>query len=286
MNSSIHIRRFTEADIPFGMRLKEAAGWNQTEADWRRFLALHPEGCFVAELDGEPAGAATTTPYGRRFAWVGMVLVDPAKRRRGVGTALLRHCLAHLGALGVKCVKLDATPQGKKLYDTLGFVDEFHIERLQIASAPAPDAGERAEPLAADDLPAVAEYDAALFGAPRLEALRLLWEQHPPGAFVRRAAGHGVAGYLFVRPGARAWQIGPWAADDEAAARALLRAGLRVAAGAPAFIDIPLTHPEPKRLLAALGFETQRPLIRMFRGANRFPGDTRRVYSFCGPETG
>src|SRR4030095_4066173 len=31
-------RTTTKADIPAGMRLKEIAGWNQTEADWQRFL--------------------------------------------------------------------------------------------------------------------------------------------------------------------------------------------------------------------------------------------------------
>ena len=32
----------TKADIPAGMALKARAGWNQSEADWRRLLALEP----------------------------------------------------------------------------------------------------------------------------------------------------------------------------------------------------------------------------------------------------
>src|SRR5947209_18008666 len=52
----IHIRLMAEADLPFGMRLKAANGWNQTEADWRRYLELQPDGCFLAELDGKPVG--------------------------------------------------------------------------------------------------------------------------------------------------------------------------------------------------------------------------------------
>src|SRR4051794_33231462 len=49
----IRIRHMTLADVPLGMRLKTAAGWNQVEADWLRMLALEPDGCFVAEWDGE-----------------------------------------------------------------------------------------------------------------------------------------------------------------------------------------------------------------------------------------
>jgi GNAT superfamily N-acetyltransferase len=82
----------TVADVPLGMRLKEQAGWNQTEADWRRFLDLEPEGCFVAELDGQPVGTTTTCVFGS-VAWVGMVLVDPAVRGRGVGRSLMKHAL-------------------------------------------------------------------------------------------------------------------------------------------------------------------------------------------------
>ena len=54
----------TSADIPLGMTLSQQAGWNQTRADWRRFLALEPGGCFVGELDGRPKNTnAVIAPY-------------------------------------------------------------------------------------------------------------------------------------------------------------------------------------------------------------------------------
>src|SRR5439155_11821304 len=56
----IHIRLMTQTDLPLGMRLKTANGWNQTEADWRRYLDLQPDGCFVAMLDGTPVGTLTS----------------------------------------------------------------------------------------------------------------------------------------------------------------------------------------------------------------------------------
>ena len=83
----------TAADVPLGLRLREQAGWNQTEADWRRFLDLQPDGCFVAELDGAAVGTTTTCVFGR-VAWVGMVLVAEPARGRGVGAALLGAALA------------------------------------------------------------------------------------------------------------------------------------------------------------------------------------------------
>src|SRR5688572_11538652 len=103
------------------LRLCAAAGWNQTPADVRRLLTLGPGGCFAAWDAGRVVGTATTTPYGAELAWVGMVLVDPAYRRRGVATALMGAALDHLRRRGVTTVKLDATPAGRMLYERLGF---------------------------------------------------------------------------------------------------------------------------------------------------------------------
>src|SRR5438034_7780380 len=85
----MQIRTMTEKDIPAGTRLKDIAGWNQTEADWRIFLNAGRDGCFVAEVDDVVRGTAATIVYGGRFAWVGMVLVDPENRGHGIGTTLL-----------------------------------------------------------------------------------------------------------------------------------------------------------------------------------------------------
>src|SRR5579884_3061580 len=100
----IAIRPMTAADLPLGMRLKDRAGWNQAEADWRRYLRLGRDGCFVAELDGTPVGTAVAFVFGP-VAWVAMVLVDEAVRGRGVGTALVRHALAFLDGRSVRSVR-------------------------------------------------------------------------------------------------------------------------------------------------------------------------------------
>src|SRR5437867_3450463 len=133
---SPHFRLMTEADIPAGMRLKELAGWNQTPSDWERFLRGSPAGCFVAELDGRVCGTATTIVYEGRFAWIGMVLVDPECRGRGIGTRLLAKAIEHLDAVGVSTLKLDATPQGRPIYAKLGFVSEYEVERWTLERQP------------------------------------------------------------------------------------------------------------------------------------------------------
>src|SRR5512141_2083245 len=81
---SLAIRRMEAADIPAGIRLCRISGWNQQERDWSRFLTLEPDGCFVACTGGQVCGTATTLRYGERLGWIGMVLVDPEQRGRGI----------------------------------------------------------------------------------------------------------------------------------------------------------------------------------------------------------
>src|SRR5438045_3328533 len=101
----VRVRLMTFADIEFGLRLKQENGWNQTAADWARFLALQPDGCFVAEEDSEPAGTVTTCLFGP-VAWVGMMLVSKERRGRGIGRTLLTHALAFLDGKKVRSVRL------------------------------------------------------------------------------------------------------------------------------------------------------------------------------------
>src|SRR5690242_1828349 len=128
MLEHIEIRLLFESDIPAAMRLKEAAGWNQTEDDWRRLIKLEPTGCFAAIRNGELVGTTTTTTYKDELAWIGMVLVDPQSRRQGIATKLMETGLDYLKGK-VATVKLDATPQGKLVYEKFGFEVESTVER-------------------------------------------------------------------------------------------------------------------------------------------------------------
>ena len=94
MHGSVEIRLLRESDVAAAMDLKRLAGWNQTEADWRTLLQLEPDGCFAAVLDDQLIGTTTTTRYGSELAWIGMVLVRPDQRRRGIATKLLETALS------------------------------------------------------------------------------------------------------------------------------------------------------------------------------------------------
>jgi GNAT superfamily N-acetyltransferase len=81
-------------------------------------------------------GTVTTRAYGRTLGWIGMMVVTPAARHQGVGRALMDMALRHLREAGIPTVKLDATPAGRPLYESLGFSAEACMERWQGIARP------------------------------------------------------------------------------------------------------------------------------------------------------
>ncbi len=277
-----HLRVMTAADIPDGMRLKEIAGWNQTRGDWERFLRAGPEGCFVAEVEGRVMGTATTIVYEARFAWIGMVLVDSVTRGQGIGTKLLEKTIEYLDACGIPSMKLDATPQGKPIYEKLGFVSEYEIERWLLKRPAAPEAVAETGAMHLEDALAL---DHEIFGADRRELLRSVAQDAPEFVLEARSQGR-LTGYAFGRKGSRADHLGPWVAQDGAAARSMLDEFLRRSRRELVFVDGMRPSPWAMNLLAEYGFEYARPLTRMYRGRNDFPGRPELQCAILGPEFG
>ena len=285
----MYLRTMTKLDIPSGMRLKEIAGWNQTVQDWGRFLAASPGGCFVAELDGKVCGTATTISYEERFAWVGMVLVDPEFRGRGLGATLLARAIEHLDASKVSTIKLDATPLGKPLYEKLGFMSEYEIERwtLRTSSASSTKTHRSRPPglLSPDSLDSIFELDRDIFGADRSSLLESLHQEVPDFTFAIRNADI-VEGYGFGRRGCYADHLGPWMATDAQVARQLLEAFLESCGRDTVVVDCLRSNTMARSLLQSFGFTYSRPLTRMYRGANLHPGRVERLCAILGPEFG
>ncbi len=279
----------TKADIPGGMRLKELAGWNQTSGDWGRFLEEGENGCFAVELDGAVRGTAATINYQGRFAWVGMVLVDPEYRGRGIGTKLLERCIEYLDAIQIVCIKLDATPLGKPIYEKLGFVTEYEIERWILKREAGDPASKRpmnaAEVMPAPLLEHVLKADREAFGADRSKLLRSVHHEAPQFTDGVWNAG-GMEGYAFGRHGSFADHLGPWIAKDAETARRMLEGFLGQSSRETVVTDCMKARPFMQDLLKSLGFEYSRPLTRMFRGRNDFPGRPELVCAILGPEFG
>jgi predicted GNAT family N-acyltransferase len=116
-------------DISSAMELSSVANWNQTGEDWRRTLHLSPDDCRCIEDGGKLAATATLLPYGTRLAWIGMVLTRPEYRRQGLARQMMEDAISRAEQRDIRTLKLDATEEGRALYESVGFVVENKAER-------------------------------------------------------------------------------------------------------------------------------------------------------------
>jgi GNAT superfamily N-acetyltransferase len=277
----IEIRLMRPTDLPLGRKLTGQAGWNQIDADWRRFMAMQPGGCFVAEQDGVPVGTTVTCIFGP-VAWIAMVLVEVGARRKGVATSLLKHALEFLGAEGAKTVRLDATAAGQPVYERLGFVAEYPLTRYEGIAGPM-EAQPGITTAAPSLFPQIVALDCRATGAHREKMLLPLFEESPLAVQVLSEGSH-VEGYVTTRLGANATQIGPCIAGPDAGPL-LLRHALSHCAARPVFIDIPRDNARSREVAETAGLRIQRHFMRMRRG-DAIVDDPQALWAGSGPEKG
>jgi len=277
------IRVLFESDIPSAMRLKEAAGWNQTEADWQTLLSLEPEGCFAAISQGRLVGTTTTTTYKSDLAWIGMVLVEPESRRQGIATELMKAALAYLNRK-VECVKLDATRDGKPVYEKFGFRVESIIERW---SGPARPKSRMWMDQQFNGKPNLSLYevDRLAFGADRSALIDKLIANALGAPLINCSADGSVSGYALMRRGTNADYVGPVVTADSGQIERLLDQALDRVNGARAIIDWNKQCTVSTSVLSDRGFVKERDLIRMTTGS---PNNKTSplVVAIAGPEIG
>jgi len=262
----------TLGDLDCAMNLKNQVGWNQTPDDIRRLVEYEPEGCFIAEMNGVPVGTVSTTSYGTKVAWIGMMLVLPEYRRRGIARKLIQTSIDYLQRRNVMCIKLDATPLGQPLYEQLGFHAEWDFQRWEREGENAPtfllDGALSSELVAIDEL---------AFGADRSEWL------------TRVASGCRVftaqSSYGMLRPGSVATYLGPVVSEDSSEVAAMVVEMLSAADGR-VFWDIPTGNTLAESLAAQHGFQPVRDLLRMWSGEANVAGRPDLQFALLDPTTG
>jgi GNAT superfamily N-acetyltransferase len=207
------------------------------------------------ECDGHVVATTTLICYGDQLAWLGMVLTHPEYRNRGFARRLVE-CSLGIAEAGkkIRSVKLDATDQGRPLYESLGFRIEQTIERWsgpRLVSA-------RFDPAAALGMPDF-ELDREAFGANRARLLELLATDALP--FVNED------GFAMWRPGARKSYIGPVVARSPESAKCLIERCL-CSCGGHWYWDLFPANRYAVKIAEELNFAPERTLVRMVKGAD------------------
>jgi Acetyltransferase (GNAT) domain/Acetyltransferase (GNAT) family len=256
----MEIRRMNLADVELALEWAAAEGWNPGHHDAAPLLAADPEGFLIGELDGEPAAMIACVRYGKAFGFVGLYLVRPDLRGKGLGIEIWRAGHEHFGD---RAVGLDAVDAQVANYERAGYVAGGHTYRYRAERGGAiADPAERIEPVRYEE---VAGFDGRAFPAPREAFLRAWLAQ--PGARVLGLLREGeVAGYGVLRRCREGCKVGPLFATDAAGAEALLDA---LVAG----LDEAYTLDVPRVNAAATELAERRGITPIFRTARMYRGE-------------
>jgi GNAT superfamily N-acetyltransferase len=270
---------------PIGVAESEAvwplsieAGWNQNVADWQ-FMLGAGRGFGLRGADGKWEASSLVLPLGKELAWISMVLVTQARRRGGVGTGLLKRCIAEVQASGA-VAGLDATEQGRPIYLPLGFRDLYKISRWHFDGVKEMPSAAAVRSMTASNLPALLAYDRKLSRMERPELLTHLAARQPAMAFVADSGG-----FVLGREGRTAYSMGPVIADDEATGLALIAKAAASVPG-PFIIDVPEAHTSIRQWLERQGAVSPRGYVRMTLGSAPGLDDPGHVFALAGPELG
>ena len=288
------IRNLTTEDINFVLENTIREGWNYARKDILRCFNLNPEGCFVAKIDHEKAGHVFSFNYGKS-GWIGLLIVRPKHRGKGIGESLMKKAMEHLLSQGVKTIRLEAVEKAVSLYTRLGFRKEFDslrfLKEVSIDKANLTPRESEARKIKISELPRLAEFDAEYFGANRLKVLEALHKDHPRYSFLYEEEKE-IMGFIMAREIGDKVTIGPWTCNPKRAdvAEQLFRSCLREIkkkfSCVKLAVGVPSVNFAAVKFMKQLGFQLIAKSIRMVYGEEGGSGNIKGVYGIGGPEKG
>jgi GNAT superfamily N-acetyltransferase len=273
-DQAVIIRSLAVGDLPQTLRLSTDLGWPHRREDWR-FLCDVGQGVVASDARGQIVGSAMWFAFGDDVASIGMIIVAPSQRNRGIGRKLME---AVTVATGQREQRLNSTAEGYRLYRSLGFapvgtivqhqarVESFQrVSNLERRYIRAVGEGDWATLVRLDE----AAHDVSrgnLFAALERSATGVICERdgEPLGFALSRRFGHGHV-------------IGPVIAETDAIAIALVESHLRTLEHKFVRVDVPLEALQLRAFLECVGLSPVGRVTAMVRGPLRSRAGPRRV---------
>ena len=266
MAEALTLRLMNEEEAALLLGWAADEGWNPGLHDARIFWETDPEAFIAAELDDELIGGGTIVSYHREFGFMGLFIVRPEFRERGLGRQLwhARVRLLQSRLRGGAAIGMDGVFEMQEWYAQGGF--EFahrsiRYEGVGVDVVRAPGlvpAGDVA-------FERVAEYDRRCFPTWREGFLRP-WLEQPDALALAAVDGGSVQGYGVIRRCGAGGKIGPLFADDPDIAEALYTGLSAYLPGEPVYLDVPEIN------AFAMGLARRHELREVFGTARMYLG--------------
>lgn len=271
MSNELLIRPMSRPEVDELIAWATDEGWNPGLNDAELFWTADPEAFIAAELDGELIGGGAITSYAGEFGFMGLFIVRPAYRGRGLGNKLWHvrreRLLARIdpGA----AIGMDGVFAMQDYYAKGGFVFSHRNLRFRGEIPQRPPTRQLKDgaivPLAQVPFEQVVAFDRTCFPASRQPFLKR-WISQPDALALGCQRDGRLSGYGVVRRCGEGCKIGPLFAEDGQTAEALFTHLAEFAAGGPLFVDAPENNPAAMELVRQHRMEEVFGCARMYLG--------------------
>ena len=258
---AVSVRRMRREEVDLAVEWAAQEGWNPGLYDAESFFVTDPNGFFIAEVDGKPAGCISAVAYDAHYGFMGFYIVRPELRDRGIGMALWDAAIAYMGK---RVIGGDGVVAMLDKYVTCGFKIAHNNARYEgVGKASTSSLSSLADVPFAE----LAAYDRLFFPAERSAFLQS-WITRPGTSSRAVLSGGRLAGYGVIRPCRNGFKIAPLFADTPELAEKLFTALAACAVDAPIFIDIPTCNPAALELVGRHGMRMVFETARIYKGVS------------------
>ncbi|KUY88522.1 GCN5 family acetyltransferase [Burkholderia territorii] len=252
------VRTMSASDVAMSVEWAAAEGWNPGLHDAQCFRQADPAGFFVGLWRGEPVACLAAVAYDEHFGFIGLYIVKPEFRGKGLGMRIWQHGIHYLGE---RNIGLDGVVAQQANYGKSGFRLAYRNIRYQghVSGIGCAYVAEAA------DVPfeQLLAYDRQCFPVSR-ERFVSVWIAQPDAVALATIDAGRVAGYGVVRRCQAGCKIGPLFADDADVATGLFRALASRMPGEMIVLDVPETNRAAVGLAEGHGMSSVFETARMY----------------------
>ena len=217
-------------------------GWNPGAHDAEVYYATDPDGFYGYYFNGNLIAGGAIISYNNEFGFMGLFIVKPEYRSKGIGRQLWYHRrnLLKNRLNPDSTIGMDGVVAMQHFYKKGGFDICFKDERYEKIGMEFP-----IEPYISkiqdEDLAEIINYDNQCFGFQRAQFLKP-WLQLPENKNFKYVEDKQLKGFCIVRKANIGFKIGPLFADNIEVAEGLYKASLNAVIGSALYIDIPMIN--------------------------------------------